>query len=108
MTAPHPLLTPGPPVVAGHARTVRSSRPSRSDRAAAGKAARTALPRSAHAEIGRGARPDPIELLERQAATRVPQLVPIRYGRMLATPFTFYRGAASIMAADLGSTPHSG
>ena len=108
MTSTHPLLTPGPPVVAGHARTVRSSRPSRSDRAADGKAARTALPRSAHAEIGRGARPDPIELLERQAATRVPQLVPIRYGRMLATPFTFYRGAASIMAADLGSTPHSG
>ena len=61
-----------------------------------------------HAEISRGARPDPVELLESQAATRVPQLVPIRYGRMLATPFTFFRGAALIMAADLGSTPHSG
>jgi uncharacterized protein (DUF2252 family) len=108
MTAPHPHVTPGPPVSATHARTVRSTRPTRGDRAAVGRAARSALPRSAHAEIGRGARPDPIELLERQAATRLPQLVPIRYGRMLASPFTFYRGAASIMAADLGSTPHSG
>ncbi len=63
---------------------------------------------AAHAEISRGTRPDPVELLESQAVTRLPQLVPIRYGRMLATPFTFFRGAALIMAADLGSTPHSG
>ena len=53
-------------------------------------------------------RPDPIELLERQADARVPELVPIRYGRMLASPFTFYRGAALIMAADLAATPRSG
>ena len=66
------------------------------------------MPLAEHAEISRGARPDPVDLLEQQATTRVPQLVPIRYGRMLATPFTFYRGAALIMAADLGSTPHSG
>ena len=66
------------------------------------------MPLADHAEIGRGSRPDPVELLESQAATRIPQLVPIRYGRMLATPFTFFRGAALIMAADLGSTPHSG
>ena len=53
-------------------------------------------------------RPDPIALLEEQAASRVPQLVPIRYGRMLVSPFTFYRGAALIMAADLAATPVSG
>lgn len=53
-------------------------------------------------------RPDPVELLGRQAVTRVPELVPIRYGRMLETEFTFYRGAALVMAADLASTPTSG
>ena len=53
-------------------------------------------------------RADPVELLERQAATRVPDLVPIRYGRMLVSPFAFYRGAALIMAADLAGTPNSG
>jgi uncharacterized protein (DUF2252 family) len=53
-------------------------------------------------------RPDPIALLEEQAKTRVPELVPIRYGRMLVSPFTFYRGAALIMAADLAATPRSG
>jgi uncharacterized protein (DUF2252 family) len=53
-------------------------------------------------------RPDPIALLEEQAKTRIPELVPIRYGRMLTSPFAFYRGAAYIMAADLSDTPHSG
>jgi uncharacterized protein (DUF2252 family) len=53
-------------------------------------------------------RADPVELLERQAKTRVPELVPIRYGRMLVSPFTFYRGAALIMANDLAATPRSG
>ena len=53
-------------------------------------------------------RVDPIGLLERQAKTRVPELVPIRYGRMLVSPFTFYRGAAMIMAHDLAATPRSG
>jgi uncharacterized protein (DUF2252 family) len=53
-------------------------------------------------------RADPVELLERQAATRVPELVPIRYGRMLVSPFTFYRGAALVMAADLAGTPNTG
>jgi uncharacterized protein (DUF2252 family) len=53
-------------------------------------------------------RPDPVELLERQSATRVPELVPIRYGRMLVSPFTFFRGAAVIMASDLAATPRSG
>ncbi len=79
------------------------------ERVARGKAARSAVPRSSHAAFEPAARrPDPIKLLERQAKTRVPELVPIRYGRMLVSPFTFYRGAAMIMASDLSSTPRSG
>jgi uncharacterized protein (DUF2252 family) len=81
----------------------------RAERVARGKAARAKVPRSSHAvfEPSRE-RPDPVELLERQSATRVPELVPIRYGRMLVSPFTFYRGAALIMASDLAGTPRSG
>src|SRR5881227_3251180 len=79
------------------------------ERVARGKAARAEVSRSSHAVFEpRSTRPDPIELLERQAATRVPELVPIRYGRMLVSPFTFYRGAAMIMAHDLAGTPRSG
>jgi uncharacterized protein (DUF2252 family) len=79
------------------------------ERAARGKAARAEVPRSSHAVFEPPARrPDPIKLLELQAKTRVPELVPIRYGRMLVSPFTFYRGAAMIMASDLASTPRSG
>ncbi len=79
------------------------------ERAARGKAARAEIPRSRHAEYDSPAdRPDPIALLEDQAKTRVPELVPIRYGRMLVSPFTFYRGAAKIMASDLAGTPRSG
>jgi hypothetical protein len=72
-------------------------------RVARGRGARVETPRSAHSRwTPRPDRPDPIALLEEQAASRVPQLVPIRYGRMLVSPFTFYRGAALIMASDLG------
>jgi uncharacterized protein (DUF2252 family) len=79
------------------------------ERVARGKAARAEVPRSSHAGFDPGSeRPDPIELLERQAKPRVPDLVPIRYGRMLVSPFTFYRGAAAIMARDLAATPRSG
>jgi len=80
-----------------------------SERAARGKAARSDSPRSAHAgwEPASG-REDPVAILERQAQTRVPELVPIRYGRMAASPFAFYRGAAAVMAADLAGTPVSG
>jgi uncharacterized protein (DUF2252 family) len=79
------------------------------ERAAAGKAARRAVPRSSHGEWQPASdRPDPVELLERQAASRVGELVPLRYGRMLVSPFAFYRGAAAVMAADLASTPRSG
>jgi uncharacterized protein (DUF2252 family) len=78
-------------------------------RAARGKAARNEVPRSSHGRwVPADNRPDPIALLEEQAASRVPELVPIRYGRMLVSPFTFYRGAALIMASDLASTPTSG
>jgi uncharacterized protein (DUF2252 family) len=79
------------------------------ERVARGKAARAEVPRSRHAEYEPHAeRANPVDLLELQARTRVPELVPIRYGRMLVSPFTFYRGAAKIMAADLAGTPRSG
>jgi len=78
-------------------------------RVARGRAARREASRSAHGRWEPAPdRPDPVALLEEQAATRVPGLVPIRYGRMLVSPFTFYRGAAAIMAADLAGTPVSG
>jgi uncharacterized protein (DUF2252 family) len=77
--------------------------------AAAGKAAREDAPRAAHGEWEPAAdRRDPVEVLEQQAESRVPELVPIRYGRMLVSAFTFYRGAAAIMAMDLAGTPDSG
>ena len=80
----------------------------RAERRAAGKAARQRAPLESHAEVVAGGRADPIGLLEGQAVSRVPELVPIRYGRMLASPFAFYRGAALIMASDLSRTPDSG
>ena len=79
------------------------------ERVARGKAARAEVPRSSHAAFEPAPhRPDPVALLEQQGETRVPELIPIRYGRMLVSPFTFYRGAALIMAADLASSPRSG
>jgi uncharacterized protein (DUF2252 family) len=78
---------------------------------------RTARGKAARGEVARGAladwsappsRRDPIDILEEQARTRVPELVPIRYGRMLVSPFTFYRGAAALMAADLAESPRTG
>ncbi|HWA52947.1 MAG TPA: DUF2252 domain-containing protein [Solirubrobacterales bacterium] len=79
------------------------------ERAAAGKAAREAAPRSSHGEWAPAAdRADPVAVLERQATSRVGQLLPLRYARMLGSPFTFYRGAAAVMAADLDGTPASG
>ncbi len=81
----------------------------KTEREARGKAARHECPRSSHGPFEPAAdRGDPIALLERQAQTRVPELVPIRYGRMLTSPFAFYRGAALIMAADLANTPRTG
>src|SRR3954452_24840966 len=79
------------------------------ERAARGKAARAEVPRSSHAAFEpQPTRADPIELLLRQAESRVPELVPIRYGRMMVSPFTFFRGGAKIMAHDLAATPRSG
>jgi uncharacterized protein (DUF2252 family) len=78
------------------------------DRAARGKACRSTAPRSAQGEWSRPTdRPDPIALLEAQSAQRVPELVPIRYGRMSASPFAFFRGAAAVMALDLSGTPRT-
>jgi uncharacterized protein (DUF2252 family) len=79
------------------------------ERAARGKAARAEVPRSRHAEfeLPEG-RPDPLGLLQEQAEPRIPELAPVRYGRMLVSAFTFYRGAALVMASDLASTPVSG
>jgi uncharacterized protein (DUF2252 family) len=91
------------------AETPKVAHPSVAERVAMGKEARRLVPRSSHAELTvDDTRPDPVALLERQAATRVSELVPIRYGRMLVSPFTFYRGAALVMASDLSRTPTSG
>jgi hypothetical protein len=74
-----------------------------------GKAARSVAPRSGHATWRPAAdRLDPVAILRQQATTRTPQLVPIRHGRMLRSPFAFFRGAAAIMAADLAATPRTG
>jgi uncharacterized protein (DUF2252 family) len=79
------------------------------ERAARGKEARTAVPRDSHAVFDPPpGRPDPVGLLEEQAKARVPELVPVRRGRMMVSPFTFYRGAALPMASDLSHTPVSG
>ena len=83
--------------------------PSAQKSAADGKAARESASRPSHGEWepAKGRR-DPVKVLEDQAESRVPELVPIRYGRMLVSPFTFFRGAAAIMAMDLADTPQSG
>ncbi|MBL8223927.1 MAG: DUF2252 domain-containing protein [Chromatiales bacterium] len=82
---------------------------SREARLAAGNALRDSVPRSSHAGWKRPAKArDPIELLRRSNRDRLPELVPIRYGRMLRSPFTFLRGSAGLMAHDLATTPTSG
>jgi uncharacterized protein (DUF2252 family) len=83
--------------------------PSRKERYATGKALRERVERQRHGEwtIGRNRR-DPVELVIESSKGRIPELIPIRYGRMMVSPFTFYRGTANIMAADLASTPASG
>ena len=87
----------------------RVPHPSVDDRLAQGKEARDRAPLSRHGGWAPASdRPDPVGLLEEQDATREPDLVPVRHGRMLVSPFTFYRGAARIMAADLAATPTAG
>jgi uncharacterized protein (DUF2252 family) len=88
---------------------MKAQRLSIAEHAAHGRDARERAPRSSHAVWeSRARRSDPLDLLEAQAATRVGELVPIRHGRMLVSPFTYYRGAALPMAADLAATPSSG
>jgi uncharacterized protein (DUF2252 family) len=83
--------------------------PSIDDREAKGLEARDRAALSSHTKWRPAAdRPDPVALLEQQDATREPDLVPVRHGRMMVSPFTFYRGAAAIMAADLAPTPVAG
>ncbi|MET7568908.1 DUF2252 domain-containing protein [Streptomyces sp. NPDC005492] len=79
------------------------------DRAERGRAARKRVSRSAHAGwVPSVDRPDPVAVLERQGRDRLPELLPIRYGRMAASPFAFLRGSAAVMAADLAAQPHTG
>src|SRR3954468_22840377 len=82
--------------------------PSRAERVARGRAARKAVPLAALAALHAASEEEPVTLLERQSVGRVPELVPVRYGRMLVSPFTFYRGAALLMAADLARERCSG
>src|SRR5690242_5081698 len=87
----------------------RIDHPSVEERLARGREARRAVPRSSHSGWKPAAdRPDPVALLQEQDRTREPDLVPVRHGRMMASPFTFYRGAAKVMAADLEGTPRAG
>jgi hypothetical protein len=83
--------------------------PSIDDRKAKGLEARDRAAPSSHTKWRPAAdRPDPVALLAEQDTTREPDLVPVRHGRMMVSPFTFYRGAAKIMAADLKDTPVAG
>ena len=95
--------------------TVSAARPAHvsaiasAERKAHGKRLRDTAPRDAHsAWQGHSERADPIGILHAADAARQPDLVPLRYGRMLQSPFTFYRGSAAVMAADLARTPVSG
>jgi uncharacterized protein (DUF2252 family) len=88
---------------------LRPEPPTRADRAARGKAVRATVPRSVHGEWQPSPdRPDPVQLLQDQAQSRLPELVPLRYSRMLVSPFAFFRGAAYLMASDLADTPRTG
>ena len=94
--------------IAGWNLDQREGRASQSDLLAAGKALRTQVPRQLHASYVPSAQRDPLGILNEQNATRVQELVPLRMQRMLVSPFTFYRGAAAIMAADLAGGPITG
>jgi len=89
--------------------TKPAAHPSLEERTARGNEVREKTPLSAHANwTPADDRPDPISLLEQQNAAREPDLVPVRHGRMMVSPFTFYRGAAMIMSADLKGSPVAG
>src|SRR5215470_699112 len=102
-------VTPFPSRPHPHKTSADSTVPrGRKERYAEGKALRERVARQQHGEwtIGRNRR-DPVELVIQSSKGRIPELIPIRYGRMMVSPFTFYRGTANIMAADLASTPVS-
>src|SRR5215475_1527182 len=85
------------------------SRPSQAELYAIGKKLREKCPRNSHAIWNPPRnRPDPLRVLEQDNKGRFPELIPIRYGRMVRSPFTFYRGAALNMAVDLAATPTTG
>ena len=91
------------------AETFEARRPSVAERLVAGKALREQVPRSSHATYEASpSRPDPIGILEQQAVDRIARLIPVRYARMLASPFAFLRGSAAVMADDLSRTPVTG
>ncbi|MGO8884996.1 MAG: DUF2252 domain-containing protein [Streptosporangiaceae bacterium] len=103
-----PASPAGRPAGKSSARAETVEQLSRADRVARGKDARAVTPLESHAQFAPDGPRDPVGLLLGQAQSRVPELVPVRHGRMLVSPFTFYRGAALPMAADLASTPASG
>src|SRR4051794_6805086 len=89
--------------------TAAVAHPTIDERRAQGKEARTRAPLPSHDGWEPASnRPDPVALLEEQNVSREPDLVPVRHGRMMVSPFTFYRGAAKIMASDLKDTPTAG
>ena len=99
---------PAPPGKGGHEVPGRGTHPVREQSVAAGKAARQLAPLASHRDFSPAASRDPIGLLLHQAESRIPELVPVRHGRMLVSPFTYYRGAALPMAADLAGMRSSG
>jgi hypothetical protein len=101
-----PVKSGSPTVEAGRFEPVMQSR---EQRLAAGSALRDTVPRQSHAGWKRPAkRRDPIDILKESNRDRLPELVPVRYGRMLASPFTFLRGSSGLMASDLATTPTTG
>ncbi|WP_235947883.1 DUF2252 domain-containing protein [Candidatus Frankia alpina] len=89
--------------------SARSEQLTPTERTARGKGARILAPRRIHGEYApTSGRADPVDVIERQSQTRLPELVPLRYQRMLESPFRFFRGAAAVMAADLAGAPVSG
>ena len=100
---------PIPPGASGSTSDRATALPSHRQRHERGRAARRLVPRSKHAEwVPTPDRPDPVDLLQAQAGDRIPDLLPIRYARMMASPFAFLRGSAIVMANDLAGTPKTG
>jgi hypothetical protein len=99
---------PASPGTGGHKTPDLGAHPAREQSVAAGKAARQLAPLESHRDFAAAASRDPVGLLLGQAKSRVPELVPVRHGRMLVSPFAYYRGAALPMAADLAGTRSSG